>query len=91
MVIYMDNSLEDIAKRSGFGEEAYENTPFQAKVKKVYEEQLITENWWRVNGMRDIEEIAEEILGGVSTMLHERFGVDNPDCVCPPIKKLFID
>ena len=91
MVIYIQNTLECIAQRKGFGDEAYENMDFQGKVKKVYEEQLLGEDWWTVDGMREVDVIAEEIFQGVRNMLRDKFGVDGNEVKVQELGKLFID
>ena len=91
MVIYIENSLEEISKRSGFGEEAYENLDFQGKVKRVYEEELMREEWLKINGIRDIDCIAKNILEEVSKFLKKNFDINNKELISPKIKSLFID
>ena len=91
MVIYIENSLSEISKRSGFGEEAYENVDFQAKVKKVYEENLMENDWFKVDGMRSIDSIAEEIYQEVVKLLEGKFGLNSEEMECPELKSLFVD
>ena len=49
------------------------------------------EEWMRINGMRDIDCIAKNILEEVSKFLKENFDANNKNLISPKIKSLFID
>jgi len=44
LIVYLDISIDKATKRSEFGEERYENSEFQQKVSKKYQE-LISDDW----------------------------------------------
>lgn len=44
LTVYLDISIDTATNRSEFGEERYENSEFQEKVSKKYQ-QLMTDDW----------------------------------------------
>ena len=60
-LMYLELSLEDAARRGGFGEERYETTEMQRAVKEMFES--MREPWWDViDANRDEEVIEREVL-----------------------------
>ena len=60
-LMYLELSLEDAAKRGGFGEERYETTEMQRAVKASFE--AMREDWWDViDANRDPDVIQDEVL-----------------------------
>ena len=46
VIVYLKfKDLDGLKNRDGYGEEIYEKIEFQQKVKNVYEESLVTEDW----------------------------------------------
>ncbi|KXJ15035.1 thymidylate kinase [Exaiptasia diaphana] len=64
LTVYLDISTEKASKRSEFGEERYENSEFQEKVSKKYQE-LITKDWKVIDATQSIEKIHQEIKDAV--------------------------
>jgi dTMP kinase len=61
LVVYLTLSDEKNSARAGFGNEIYESTQFQAKVKANYS-LLIEENWAVINADKKIDELHEELM-----------------------------
>ena len=60
-LMYLELSLEDAAKRGGFGEERYETTEMQRAVKASFE--AMREDWWDViDANREPDVIQDEVL-----------------------------
>lgn len=64
LVIFLDVSPEDAAKRGGFGEERYEKEEMQARVRKLFKtlfERVENLNVRIVNAGQSLQEVADEI------------------------------
>ena len=60
-LLYLELSLEEAARRGGFGEERYETNEMQRKVTENFEK--MKENWWDiVDANRDMDVIHEEVV-----------------------------
>ena len=71
LVIYIEVDMETIAERAGFGDERYEKTEFQTKVKAQYEnfkEMYNNSPHWRTvqGGGKSIEQMHTEIVDVVN-------------------------
>ena len=65
-------SPEEAAKRGGFGNERYETTAFQAKVRENYNK-LIEDNWSIVNtDGKSLEQVFNEINDKISVVLNDQ-------------------
>ncbi|EPS37708.1 hypothetical protein H072_8590 [Dactylellina haptotyla CBS 200.50] len=69
IVIFLNISQEDAAKRAGFGDERYEKPEMQEKVRGLFEELREDErdsgDWWVVDAGKSVGEVAEEVWKGV--------------------------
>jgi dTMP kinase len=54
--------MHKLSQRGGYGEERYEKLDFQKKVKRIYEEFLVENNWIQFDAEKSIEEIHKEIV-----------------------------
>eukprot|EP00833_Pecoramyces_ruminatium_P015648 jgi/Orpsp1_1/1189680/evm.model.d7180000073708.1 len=61
VVIFLDLSVEDAAKRGEYGKERYEKKAFQQKVRDNYHG-LIEDNWKVIDATKSKDDIAKEIL-----------------------------
>ncbi|ORX52600.1 hypothetical protein BCR36DRAFT_324539 [Piromyces finnis] len=61
IVLFLDLSVEDAAKRGEYGKERYEKKAFQQKVRDNYH-QLIEDNWKVIDATQTKEEIAKQLL-----------------------------
>jgi len=61
VVLFLDLSVEDAAKRGEYGKERYEKRAFQQKVRDNYHG-LIEDNWKVIDATQTKEEIAQELL-----------------------------
>jgi dTMP kinase len=60
-LLYLELSLEEAAKRGGFGEERYETTDIQRAVKKNFD--AMKEDWWDViDASRDMDDIQNQVV-----------------------------
>ncbi|OQR94746.1 thymidylate kinase [Achlya hypogyna] len=57
VVIFLNISIEDAAKRSAYGEERYEKREFQERVYENFHRIMATEKWHLVDATKSIEEI----------------------------------
>ncbi|EAX97024.1 thymidylate kinase family protein [Trichomonas vaginalis G3] len=60
LVIFIDISPEVQAKRKGFGEEIYEKTEFQNKVRELFLS-LKDDRWRIIDGNQPLEKVSEDI------------------------------
>lgn len=68
---FLDVSPEEAQKRGGFGNERYETTEFQAKVRKNYDK-LIDDNWRIINtDGKNLDQVFAEIKDNVSHLLNQ--------------------
>ena len=68
LVIFIDIDPEVQKHRSGFGEEIYEKTEFQNKVRELFLS-LKKDNWRIIDGNRSIEEVAADVAKVVKEVL----------------------
>lgn len=69
LVVYLEWSNGNLTNRNGYGDEIYENTQFQNKVKANYD-RLKTDSNWRVFDCQDgIDEVHNKILESVNQVL----------------------
>lgn len=61
LVLFLKLSCEEMAKRSGFGDERYENVEFQNNVDKNYDK-FVSENFIQVNAAQDISMLTNKLL-----------------------------
>jgi len=62
LVIYLKMPLTKSQERDDYGKERYENIQMQTKVKRIYEQSLFDQRYWReVNADQTIPEVEEEI------------------------------
>eukprot|EP01116_Phalansterium_solitarium_P021748 TRINITY_DN6900_c1_g1_i1.p1 TRINITY_DN6900_c1_g1~~TRINITY_DN6900_c1_g1_i1.p1 ORF type:complete len:218 (-),score=26.01 TRINITY_DN6900_c1_g1_i1:183-836(-) len=61
VVIYMQLSIEDAAKRGEYGQERYENVDFQRKVEAIFQQKLKDSTWVVLDGRKTIDELHLEI------------------------------
>ncbi|EAL62422.1 thymidylate kinase [Dictyostelium discoideum AX4] len=61
LIFYLSMSSEDATKRGEYGGERYEKLEFQKKIKQIYEEKLVDDQWKIINANRSIDEISNEI------------------------------
>ncbi|XP_025408132.1 LOW QUALITY PROTEIN: thymidylate kinase [Sipha flava] len=61
LVMFLKLPISDIIKRSGFGDERYENIEFQNKVDKNYEK-FKTDNFIEVDAAQDISVLTKNLL-----------------------------
>jgi len=60
-LLYMELSLDEAAKRGGFGQERYETTDIQRAVKQNFD--AMKEDWWDViDASRDMDAIHNEVV-----------------------------
>ena len=60
-LLYLELSLEEAARRGGFGEERYETTEIQRAVKQSFDD--MKEGWWNIiDANRDMDVIQSEVL-----------------------------
>ncbi|KNC56048.1 thymidylate kinase [Thecamonas trahens ATCC 50062] len=66
-IIYMDLSIEDAAKRGGYGGERYEKEEFQRIVRGIFEDMAAAdpETWFRCDAARESETITKELVAHV--------------------------
>lgn len=60
LVLFFDADLDVLAKRPGYGEERYEKSEFQKKVRDVFI-QLKDENWVMINANQPIEAVTSDV------------------------------
>lgn len=60
LVLFIDISPKVQATRKGFGEEVYEKTEFQMKVRELFLS-LKKDNWRIIDGNQSLEKVAEDI------------------------------
>lgn len=86
--------MEELAKRQGFGEEIFERKEFQKKVKNVYENELLDENWNVIEGNNPLDQITFNIMEITKKKIWKKFphlldsSVEGLEI---EIKKLFIN
>ncbi|VVC26981.1 P-loop containing nucleoside triphosphate hydrolase,Thymidylate kinase, conserved site,Thymidylate [Cinara cedri] len=68
LVMFLKLSSEEMAKRSGFGDERYENVEFQNKVDKNYD-RFTNENFIQINAAQDISTLTNNLLNKVLTTI----------------------
>ena len=68
LVIFIDIDPEVQKTRSGFGEEIYEKTEFQKKVRDLFLS-LKSDNWVIIDGNRSIEEVSADVQKVVKELL----------------------
>lgn len=61
LVMFLKLSCEEMVKRSGFGDERYENVEFQNKVDKNYD-RFTNENFIQINAAQDIQTLTNNLL-----------------------------
>ncbi|KAL7751844.1 hypothetical protein RI367_002844 [Sorochytrium milnesiophthora] len=61
LVLYMDMSVDDAAKRGGYGEERYEKVAFQRQVRQLFLDRLRDPSWKIMDATKSIEELEREI------------------------------
>lgn len=61
LVMFLKLSCEEMVKRSGFGDERYENVEFQNKVDKNYD-RFTNENFIQINAAQDIPTLTNNLL-----------------------------
>ena len=60
-LLYLELSLDEAARRGGFGEERYETTEIQRAVKQSFDD--MKEGWWNIiDANRDMDVIQSEVL-----------------------------
>lgn len=67
-VIFLDLSLDEQAKRSGWGKERFERTEFQEKVARAYNA-MRADNWRWVDASQDVEDVTTDVLAIVRDVL----------------------
>ncbi|KAF3927218.1 hypothetical protein ABW20_dc0105808 [Dactylellina cionopaga] len=76
IIIFLNISQENAAKRAGFGGERYERTEMQEKVRKLFEDMRKEDggdarenggegDWWVVDAGGTVEEVSAEVWKGV--------------------------
>ncbi|KAF3926760.1 hypothetical protein ABW21_db0207735 [Orbilia brochopaga] len=69
IVIFLDINQDAAATRGGFGNERYENTETQVRVRQLFEElrndERDKEDWWIVDAAGTVEEVAAKVWEGV--------------------------
>ena len=66
--IFLDISLEDAARRGGYGEERYETTAMQDRVRSLYsvfEDSMSKDGLVRINAGASVEEVEKTVLEAV--------------------------
>jgi dTMP kinase len=61
LIFYLSMNSDDATKRGDFGCERYEKLEFQKKIKSIYEDTLITDEWKFIYANKSIDEISTEI------------------------------
>ncbi len=73
IVIYLKaDNVEELSKREGYGEEIFERTEFQKKVKHVYESKLLSDDWFVINASESIENVRKNIASIIQEVLEKR-------------------
>lgn len=70
VVFYLDIPVDEVTKRSTFGDERYETKTFQERVAENYRS-LFDDSWQSINANRDIETIHGEILERTKAILQK--------------------
>lgn len=70
LVIYLTMNIEEMKKRSGFGNERYETLTMQEKVMTAYT-QLIDDNWKLIDATQSIDMVFREIKNVVMEKIQE--------------------
>jgi dTMP kinase len=84
MVLFLDLSSAEAAKRGGYGEERYETQQMQAKVRALFDElfaQIAELKLRRIDAGRSIGEVAESIHTVVTEMIQS-------EALSTPLQKL---
>ena len=81
IVFFLDIDPNIASNRPGYGQEVYENTPFQTKVRDGFM-QLIDKNWVVIDATRDVNVIEEEI--------YQRILLEMEKNSCPAKYDLFL-
>jgi len=71
LIFYIDLTEEEVASRSGFGDEVYEKIDFQKKVREAYL-QLREEDWHIIPGVATKEKIHADITQVIDRILQSR-------------------
>lgn len=72
LVIYLDLSSEEAKKRGGYGQERYEQTEFQDKVRRFYDRLSIASPLWKtLDASRPKDQLHEEIKKLVFDTIHQ--------------------
>lgn len=61
LVIYLTLTDEVMARRGGFGEERYESSEMQQKVKKMFEKMIVAPLWQVVDADKTEDNLSEEL------------------------------
>lgn len=64
-VLYLELSIEDAARRGGFGQERYEKKEAQTLVKQIYEQQLRDERWQLFDATQTPDALHAQLLAAV--------------------------
>lgn len=64
-ILYLNLSIEQAGKRVQFGNERYENKEFQTKVKNVYENKLMQNNWIKIDADQNMEQVFNDIIKNI--------------------------
>lgn len=67
-VIFLDLSLDEQAKRSGWGKERFERTEFQEHVARAYNA-MRADNWRWVDASQDVQDVTTDVLAIVRDVL----------------------
>lgn len=70
VVVYLKLSIEDAAKRGDYGNERYEKTEFQQKVKALYEDKLADSTWKIVDAAQKVDVVHSQ-LGELASKIVE--------------------
>jgi len=65
LVIFLDALVQDVKKRSQYGEERYEKEEFQKKVRESFNKHMIKSDWLVIDALKSMDEIESQVLSAV--------------------------
>ncbi|ORZ40653.1 hypothetical protein BCR44DRAFT_1423528 [Catenaria anguillulae PL171] len=92
LVVYLDLSPEAAAKRGGYGEERYETSEMQGKVRHLFLDKLKDDRYWKVvDAGKRVEEVHADIMAQVDKVVQRVSGTHHgeKEQMVPPVRSLW--